>query len=167
MNDREAGGIQGTFDNFLKHNRNVWGILAWFHDCCITGCNGADERAQREIDGEVVGANNGSATACGDWERDQIQTSRQLVDLPYNEHASKRVLPNAWAHERVRERNVGRLLVLHPFRQFLAHENKIIGDPVYLDQAGFKGAFAQVQLVGFKKLGLMVFDAINIHVVSA
>ena len=91
----------------------------------------------------------------------KLQPSEQLFNLPYHEHASKRVLPNAWTHERIRERNVGSLLVLHPFRQFLADENNIIGGPVYLDQAGFKGASAQVQLVGFEELGLMVFDAIN------
>ena len=67
---------------------------------------------------------------------------RLIVDLPYNEDASERVFPNAWTHERVRERDIGRLFVLHPFCQFLAYENKIIGDPIYLDQAGFEGAFA-------------------------
>ena len=81
LNDREAGGIQGTFDDFLEHDCNVRGILTWFHDCGIAGCNGADKRSQREIDGEVVGATDHSATTCGKPGTSETATFRAAVQL--------------------------------------------------------------------------------------
>lgn len=120
LDARVAVRVEGLAQDLLDCDGGVGGRLGGLDDGRASCCDGADERAEGELDGEVVGAND--------------------------EHGAQWVLLDAWTEGHVCPRDVSRLLVLCEARHVVGHPDAVVHAPRDLGQVCLERRLAQVAL---------------------
>jgi hypothetical protein len=152
LNDGIARGIEGLADNLLEDGSGVRRRLGGLDDGGATGCNGANERADSQLEGEVVR----SVLVSKSWTR--LLRSLKVVALPNDQGSAQRILPDARPHELVGKGNVGGLLVLCEARQIVGHPYAIVHAPRDLDEVRLECRLAEITLAGFSDERLIVLE---------
>jgi len=119
LDARVAFGVEGLAHDLLDDDGGVGGGFRGLDDGSASCCDGTDEWAERELDGEVVGAASVSPT----------HMSRRPDDAPDDQHRAQRVLLDARAKRHVGPRHVGCLLVLCEARDVVGHPYAVVHAP--------------------------------------
>lgn len=150
LDDGVVVGVEGFGDDLLEDGGAVGGAFGGLEDGGAAGADGADEGAERELDGEVEGAGGVLGRSYG--------RERDMVYAPDDQHGTERVLADARGHEAVREGDVLCLLVLCPAREVLLHEDDVVHAPRELGEVRLERGLAQVLLARLQDKVLIVLE---------
>nr|POE73250.1 hypothetical protein CFP56_73764 [Quercus suber] len=125
--------VETLLDDVLHDPCCVGRILRRLEHGGTASGNGAHQRTERELDGEVVGSDDQDGT--------------------------ERVFPDPWGHEAVDQIDVFRLLVLGEALQILGHEQDVVQDPAQFRQIGLVCALAQVELAGLQDRSFSILQS--------
>ena len=89
------------------------------------------------------------------------------ADGPDNQDASQGIFPDRRAEKGVHKRDIWCFLVLGPFLEIGANKDDVILAPANLRGHGLEGPFADVAFACFEQCRFVVFQSIQLRVLSA